>query len=60
MVLFCSSGANVHRLRKMVQYGNYLNSRRYENRLSQVNGKWYYAYGSGALAVNTTVDGYVN
>ena len=24
----------------------------------QVNGKWYYAYNSGALAVNTTVDGY--
>lgn len=24
----------------------------------QVNGKWYYAYSSGALAVNTTVDGY--
>ncbi|CFP82334.1 choline binding protein J [Streptococcus pneumoniae] len=24
----------------------------------QVNGNWYYAYSSGALAVNTTVDGY--
>ncbi|CKN79671.1 choline binding protein C [Streptococcus pneumoniae] len=24
----------------------------------QVNGRWYYAYSSGALAVNTTVDGY--
>ena len=24
----------------------------------QVNGKWYHAYSSGALAVNTTVDGY--
>ena len=25
----------------------------------QVNGKWYYAYASGALAVNTTTpDGY--
>ncbi|MEE5950798.1 hypothetical protein V2O75_10075 [Streptococcus pneumoniae] len=22
------------------------------------NGNWYYAYSSGALAVNTTVDGY--
>ena len=24
----------------------------------QVNGKWYYAYSSGDLAVNTTVGGY--
>ena len=24
----------------------------------QVSGKWYYSYSSGALAVNTTVDGY--
>lgn len=24
----------------------------------QVNGKWYYAYSSGSLAVNTTVGGY--
>ena len=24
----------------------------------QVNGRWYYADSSGALAVNTTVDGY--
>ena len=24
----------------------------------QVGGKWYYSYPSGALAVNTTIDGY--
>ncbi|MCB6417062.1 choline-binding protein D, partial [Faecalimonas umbilicata] len=24
----------------------------------QVSGKWYYSYSSGALAVNTTIDGY--
>ncbi|MEZ7640269.1 N-acetylmuramoyl-L-alanine amidase family protein [Streptococcus sp. 27098_8_109] len=24
----------------------------------QVDGKWYYAYSSGALAVSTTINGY--